>query len=436
MGVMLIVLQRNRGVFALNTIVMKTQVLFVTALLTMIYVNAIRAADGFDNNFIDGDANQLVVQLSDGNHAILFGPGGYSGGSYFIHMPNGSTVDMGVVNTLKFLNVQSTARSAYWDRVTATTFYYRIYNQNGSPPNFIGVSLSPASTLDPNTCYTSTQLQEWNHNFNFLNVIAGLPNGSYTFEFYTQLTLTDYGDESSPCNINASLLCQTPIHSGRFLSTQFNFTDPNVCPSSPNYYQSALSEVTKATFQITNSTAPLTWAAFQAQKKDNSITVHWATAQEKDVEYFDLQRSSDGYRWQTIHRRSALGNADFRTEYEYLDEKPLPGIDYYRLIAVDWDGTETASSTIAVPYGNGHQEVRFYPQPAGESVWMQLDESVYESAAVMVIYDASGREIRRTDLPGQSNEPLPVSDLNKGLYFVQIWNEEGLRLSSGRFIKD
>jgi hypothetical protein len=67
---------------------------------------------------------------------------------------------------------------------------------------------------------------------------------------------------------------------------------------------------------------------------------------------------------------------------------------------------------------------------------MQLDESVYESAAIMVIYDASGREIRRTDLPGHSNEPLPVSDLNKGLYFVQILNEEGLRLSSGRFIKD
>jgi hypothetical protein len=421
--------------FAQNTIVMKTRILSVMALWSMIFVGSVRAADGFDNNFTDGDANQLVVQLSDGNHAILFGPGGYSSGQYFIQIPNGTVLDMGVVNTLKFLNVQSNSRSAYWDRVSTTTFYYRIYNQNGSPPSFTGVSLTTSNNLDPTTCYTTTQLQEWNHNFNFLNVIAGLPNGFYNFEFYTQLTLTDYGDETNPCNINASLLCQSPLHSGRFLSTQFNFTDPNVCPSSPNYYQSALSEVTKATFQITNSTAPLSWAAFQAQKKDNSIAIHWATAQEKEVEYFDLQRSNDGYNWKTIHHRSALGNTDFRTEYAYVDEKPLPGIDYYRLIAVDWDGTETISSTIAVPFGNGQKEIRFYPQPAGESVWMQLDENLYESAALLIIYDASGREIRRSQLPGQANEPLPVSDLGAGLYFVQIWNEEGLRLSSGRFIK-
>ncbi len=401
----------------------------------MLYVNKAKAGDGFDNNFVDGDANQLTIQLAAGNKGVLFGPGGYSSGSYFIHIPNGTVYDFGVANTFKFVEVRSTPRSAYWDRVDITTFYYRIWNQNDNAPSFTGVSLTNNNPLDPNTCYTSTQVQNWTHNFNFLNVTSGLPNGYYYIEFYTQLELIDYGDETNPCNINASQLCQSPMHSGRFLSTQFNFTDPNVCSSSPNYYQSSLSAITKASFQITNSSAPLTWADFQAQKKDKSIAIHWATAQEKDVAYFDLQRSGDGYRWHTIHHRDALGNADFRTEYAFLDEKPLPGIDYYRLVAVDLDGTESISSTIAVPYGNSRQEIRFYPQPAGESVWLQLDESVYEAAAVMVIFDASGREIRRLDMAGHAKLPFPVSDLTAGLYFVQIWNEEGLRLSSGRFIK-
>ncbi|HND87264.1 MAG TPA: T9SS type A sorting domain-containing protein [Saprospiraceae bacterium] len=419
-------------------------------LLTLYMLPASRAADGFDNNLIGTDAFEMSVDLygSGNGYRVVFGPSGLSGGGINIPIPNYSEYNAGVANYFKIKQVMAHPRSAYFDRVDNVLFYYRIYNIGAPPPNendgytLLGDYSFTHTPLNNGECYTSTQIDNWtmDRGGDHFDVLAGLPNGTYILQFYIVCDLHDVGDESTPCNINASLQCDESIpHTGRQLSSRFpnGLTDPNVCSgSSNNYYSITYAPGSKIRFQVTNS-SPLTWLQFQAQKSRESIRLEWATSQERDVDYFDIQRSTDGIGWTSLHEQSAVGYSDQRTDYTYTDLHPLPGVDYYRLRSVDFDGSYSYSPTIAVAYGTAAHQAFAYPNPATTSVQFRLDAALREQSRRLVILDALGRVVYDAALSDSAptDEPLPLAGLRQGLYFAEFRGENGLRLATGRFLK-
>jgi hypothetical protein len=212
--------------------------------------------------------------------------------------------------------------------------------------------------------------------------------------------------------------------------------DPTVCSSGPNYYYTlTLANPSKIQFQVTNA-APLTWSQFQANKKMNSVVLNWTTEQEKNVERFDIQRSTDGLSWVSIHEKAAIGYSDERVEYSFTDDHPVRGLDYYRLRAVDFDGTVNISSTVAVRFGDGLAQAQIFPSPTRSSVSFRLSADLQESAVYAVIFDWAGQILRTFPLSGPDNAPLPVDDLVAGLYFVEFRSEDGERLTIGKFVKE
>lgn len=407
------------------------------------------AADGFDNNLISNDAFEMLIDLySSGNERrVVFGPSALSSGTYYIPIPNYSEFNAGVVNYFKIKKIFAHPRSAYFDRVDNVTFYYRIYPASAPPPEGTGYSILGDHPfghvgLDPSVCYSASQQDDWTMDraSDHFDVLSGLSNNTYIFQFYIVCDLHDVGDETDPCMINALLLCDQNIpHSGRQLNSRFpnGVVDPNVCPNSSNYYYNlVLATPTRIRFQVT-SAAPLTWLQFQGQKVHDGIALEWATQQERNVDFFDLQRSSDGVRWQSIHEHAAVGFSEIRSDYQYTDPRPLPGVDYYRLRSVDFDGAESYSPTVAVRYGSDPAQAVMYPNPAHSSVSFRLEKELREKTAYAYIFDPLGRLAHIMYLPEPSHDqPLPLDDLTTGLYFVEFRSEEGLRLATGKFLKE
>ena len=422
---------------------MKTTLHFLLVLLLAAGQEA-RAADGFDNNLISNDAFEMIVDIygSGSEKNVVFGPSALSSGAYYIQIPNGvSSYNAGVVNYFQIKQIKAHPRCAYFDRVDNVMFYYRVYSiSSGNPPPFSTISLSPDNSLDPNICYTTSQQQNWFNNFSpHLDVLNGLGNDTYYLEFYVEMELHDVGDESTPCAINANLQCNQGIpHTGRQLSSRFpnGVVDPNVCMGAPGYYYTlVLANPTKIRFQVTNS-APLTWLQFQGQKVREGIDLQWATQQERDVDYFDVQRSGDGLRWESIHEQSAVGYSETRSDYQYTDRFPLLGLDYYRLRSVDFDGSEDYSPTVAVRYGADPAQAVMYPSPARSSVSFRLGTDVREKAVIATIFDPLGRLVRTILLPEPGQDtPIPLDNLIAGLYFVEFRSENGVRLATGKFLK-
>ncbi len=76
---------------------------------------------------------------------------------------------------------------------------------------------------------------------------------------------------------------------------------------------------------------PVELIHFQASCSQSQILLKWQTAQEFNNEYFEVQRSSDGWNFEAIETIAGAGNSEEPIEYEYIDAEAGNGAFYYRL---------------------------------------------------------------------------------------------------------
>ena len=119
--------------------------------------------------------------------------------------------------------------------------------------------------------------------------------------------------------------------------------------------------------------------------------------------------------------------------YQFLHTNPVPGINYYRLRQVDFNGTETYHKIVAVQFKTDEQVVLLYPTATNELVNLQLSAPL-ESAQQARILDVTGRIITSINMEiGESQWELPVNTFHPGHYFLQM--EINGEMVVKRFIK-
>ena len=133
---------------------------------------------------------------------------------------------------------------------------------------------------------------------------------------------------------------------------------------------------------------PVELLYFTAVPEGEHVALHWATATELNNAGFQVERSGDGERFETIIRTPGMGTTQQVTEYKEVDHDPLPGLSYYRLRQTDLDGTETWSNTVAVQW---EQELPVaYPNPVHDVVTI----AGIGPDAVVELLDPLGRLLR------------------------------------------
>ena len=94
---------------------------------------------------------------------------------------------------------------------------------------------------------------------------------------------------------------------------------------------------------------PVTLSFFSATSNDNNtVSVEWETESELNNDYFCLERSTNGKSYSEIARITGTGNSNSLTKYQFTDQNPKAGINYYRLKQVDVDGTTFYSTERSV----------------------------------------------------------------------------------------
>lgn len=76
--------------------------------------------------------------------------------------------------------------------------------------------------------------------------------------------------------------------------------------------------------------------------------LNWRTASERNNDHFRLLRSGDLDSWEEIALIPGAGNSQTDRDYHAVDGTPFMGTNYYALVQVDLDGTETRASVVAV----------------------------------------------------------------------------------------
>lgn len=181
---------------------------------------------------------------------------------------------------------------------------------------------------------------------------------------------------------------------------------------------------------------PVEFLYFEADCQNNANALKWATASEKNSDYFEVQYSSNTNKWTTLTKVPATGNSDRTVEYSYVDNSKNSNITYYRLKQVDIDGSVLYSKIVSSKCTqNESPEIIVYPVPADEFVNIVLNN--WKSNQVVIeIFGTDAKLINKYvfDLNDSSEIfRIDISYLKSGIYSLRL--SDSLNVYFRRIVK-
>jgi hypothetical protein len=314
--------------------------------------------------------------------------------------------------------------------VTGTYIIPFAYSASQYIPLIYTLNAGNVGVVNFATYHTGSSNVPWPPAITNLNSEIGLlpDNRDATVDRFWNVATASSGFATIEFNYLASELPPTPYDDATLMRAQnYNFGS--------NKWQSALpvqsattNKVsvngvnTQSDWALANNISPLpvTWLHFNAFLEGKKVHLNWATASEKNNDYFQIERSVDMIHSETLGKVGGVGNSSQVTSYEFFDENPLPNISYYRLRQVDFDGKEELTKWEAI-YQKfvGARIVLIGPNPTADFI----NVSGIQSSFTLMIFDSVGKLIIDSQVSNPA-EKIDIAHLPKGIYSAQFLSEE------------
>lgn len=160
---------------------------------------------------------------------------------------------------------------------------------------------------------------------------------------------------------------------------------------------------------------------------DNTVRLSWATASENNNKRFVIQRSTDGSRYSNIGEVTGAGTSSTTHNYQYTDNAPATGINYYRLVQEDIDGTLTTYGTVRLTYNNSSNKgLQVYPNPVNKNSSVTIELANASGVYTATVFTITGNivlQVKGTidEINKAVNNNL--NQLSAGIYLLQLSNE-------------
>jgi hypothetical protein len=148
-----------------------------------------------------------------------------------------------------------------------------------------------------------------------------------------------------------------------------------------------------------------------AEAQEESVQLEWTALDDSRAEYYAVERSSDANNFEQIATLDARATT-WAAAYTHQDRNVAPGTQYYRLLAVDRDGTETYSDIVEVMV-----ERPFTFAIAGNPCRERLQVEAREAFQATVL-DLNGSP-RLTHGMILGSNTVDVHELAAGIYFLK-----------------
>ena len=163
---------------------------------------------------------------------------------------------------------------------------------------------------------------------------------------------------------------------------------------------------------------------FEAIVAEEGVVLEWQTGAEYDNKGFEVQRSPDGQHWRGIGFIGGGGTTDRARKYEFVDY-PRPGVVFYRLRQINWDGQCNPTPPLTVDTGVGGAN-NFVQVEPGNGTDREIAVSFPEGLNVVAFYfisDSSGRIVQKGAFQpkkGAVKKVVKASPTLTGDYYITI----------------
>lgn len=172
---------------------------------------------------------------------------------------------------------------------------------------------------------------------------------------------------------------------------------------------------------------PVQLISFNAAKANGKVVLNWATAQEINSDYFEVQRSTDATNWVTVSSVKAAGNSGNIRNYKAEDAAAASGNVYYRIKMVDNDATYSISNIARLSFAAANGKLFAYPNPASSFTVISSDKNLIGKVSLEVINTVTGVRAMQQVVNNPGNTfRINTNELTPGNYLIRISNEAGV----------
>ncbi|WP_133055338.1 autotransporter outer membrane beta-barrel domain-containing protein [Niastella koreensis] len=168
------------------------------------------------------------------------------------------------------------------------------------------------------------------------------------------------------------------------------------------------------------------WQGFTASGAGSSVTLHWNTAPDLPIDYFNVYHSTDGATFIPI-AQLPLTTVMPLAGMSYVVSERGEGTYFYRLRAVLKDGAENYSMIRSVKI-SASKRLKIHSNPVvGGELRLQFHASASESVIVSLFSASGSRQLTRiwSVAPGENLLTMDIHRLGEGLYFLRLDGSHG-----------
>jgi hypothetical protein len=182
---------------------------------------------------------------------------------------------------------------------------------------------------------------------------------------------------------------------------------------------------------------PIGFKQFYGQQVEDVNKLWWETSEELAVKEFYIERSIDAEHFTKIGTVNGVGKANFL--HEFTDVTYEHGrINYYRVIAVENNSSQTATSIYPI-YGTKNDLIvtEIYPNPTTSALNIGISGFGSDNA-LFLVYDQYGKIVSSENKAisgGMNKASIDLETLSSGIYLLEVRSESGKVITRQKFSK-
>lgn len=194
---------------------------------------------------------------------------------------------------------------------------------------------------------------------------------------------------------------------------------------------------TPLSISSTDAPLPVQFKSFTASKANEGASLRWSTASELNNKGFEVQRSVNGGKYQTLGFVKGAGNSNTIQYYTFTDASAGNGAVCYRLKQVDFNGNSefSKSACLTMEATKAAAQVITTPNPFNGELKVAYN-SAEEATAQIEIIDMLGKShynAAQHVSKGSNDFSINTESLPNGIYFIRITS--GQEVTTQRIIK-